>query len=73
MAEGGEGEIMLRGGLFTHEFLLEGIKESEAWKALDDSQLVSIRAEVEKLGKDIDAAEDVLHRRIDELSFDVRV
>src|SRR4029079_15525064 len=48
VAEGGEGEMMLRGGLFTHEFLLEGIKESEAWKALDDSQLVSIRAEVEK-------------------------
>lgn len=39
---------MLRGGLFTREYLLEGIKESEAWKALDDSSLASIRAEVEK-------------------------
>jgi hypothetical protein len=39
---------MLRGGLFTREYLLEGIKESKAWKALDDSNLASIRADVEK-------------------------
>ena len=39
---------MLRGGLFTREYLLEGIKESEAWKTLDDSHLASIRADVEK-------------------------
>jgi len=39
---------MLRGGLFTREYLLEGIKESEAWKALDDSDFSSVRAEVEK-------------------------
>ena len=39
---------MLRGGLFTHEYLLEGIKESEAWKALDDTAFASVRAEIEK-------------------------
>lgn len=39
---------MLRGGLFTREYLLEGIKEFEAWKALDDSNLASAHAEVEK-------------------------
>jgi hypothetical protein len=39
---------MLRGGLFTREYLLEGIKESDAWKALEDSEVASIRAEVEK-------------------------
>jgi len=39
---------MLRGGLFTREYLLEGIKESAAWKAFDDSSLVSIRTGVEK-------------------------
>ena len=27
---------MLRGGLFTREYLLEGIKDSDAWKALDE-------------------------------------
>lgn len=39
---------MLRGGLFTREYLLEGIKDSEAWKALDEKQLASTRAEIEK-------------------------
>ncbi len=39
---------MLRGGLFTREYLLEGIKESDAWKALDDSALASLHAEVAK-------------------------
>jgi hypothetical protein len=39
---------MLRGGLFTREYLLEGIKDSEAWKALDDDRLGSLRAEIEK-------------------------
>jgi hypothetical protein len=39
---------MLRGGLFTHEYLLEGIKDSEAWKTLNDARIVSVRAEIEK-------------------------
>ena len=39
---------MLRGGLFTHEYLLEGIKDSDAWKALDEAHLVSTRAQIEQ-------------------------
>jgi hypothetical protein len=39
---------MLRGGLFTREYLLEGIKDSEAWKALDEARLVSVHAEIDK-------------------------
>ena len=39
---------MLRGGLFTQEYLLEGIKDSDAWKALDGPRLAAIRAEVER-------------------------
>jgi hypothetical protein len=30
---------MLRGGLFTQEYLLEGIMGSDAWKALDISMV----------------------------------
>jgi hypothetical protein len=43
-----EEALMLRGGLFTREYLLEGIKESDAWKSLDDSKVCDIRVEVEK-------------------------
>lgn len=39
---------MLRGALFTREYLLDGIRESDAWKALDDSKLTAIRAGIEK-------------------------
>lgn len=34
---------MLAGSLFTQDYLLEGIKASEAWKALDDASLASFR------------------------------
>lgn len=37
---------MLRGSLFTQEYLLEGIKDSEAWKALDESAVAAVRAAV---------------------------
>lgn len=37
---------MLSGGLFTHDFLLEGIKDSDAWKALDDDNLKAFREKV---------------------------
>lgn len=39
---------MLSGGLFTREYLLEGIKDSDAWKALDESALATLHAEIEK-------------------------
>jgi hypothetical protein len=39
---------MLRGSLFTREYLLEGIKDSEAWKALDQAAVDAARAEIEK-------------------------
>src|SRR5579885_2454911 len=39
---------MLRGELFTREYLLEGIKESDAWKALDESALATVRTEIQK-------------------------
>src|ERR1051325_9184375 len=39
---------MLSGGLFTSEYLLVGIKETDAWKALDDTRLASTRTEIEK-------------------------
>jgi hypothetical protein len=35
---------MLRGSLFTQEYLFEGIKDSEAWKELDESALAALRA-----------------------------
>jgi hypothetical protein len=41
---------MLRGSLFTQEYLLEGINDSEAWKALDESALASARAAVGENG-----------------------
>ncbi len=37
---------MLRGSLFTREYLLEGIKDSEAWKALDEASVAAVRATV---------------------------
>lgn len=39
---------MLAGGLFTREYLFEGIKDSDAWKALDDARLAVIRSEMQK-------------------------
>jgi hypothetical protein len=37
---------LIEGGLFTRDFLLEGIREQEAWKALDDDSIAGIRQEV---------------------------
>ena len=39
---------MLAGGLFTREFLHEGIKETDAWKRLDANALASILARTKK-------------------------
>jgi hypothetical protein len=39
---------MLRGLLFTHEYLLEGITASESWKLVDEGKLASTRGEIEK-------------------------
>ena len=35
---------MLNGGLFTRDFLIEGICEQEAWTSLDDVAVAAIRA-----------------------------
>ena len=40
---------MIDGGLFTRDFLLEGILDQDAWKALDDSAIGGIRAEALRL------------------------
>lgn len=40
---------MIEGGLFTRDFLLEGIREQEAWKALNDDSIACIRQEALKL------------------------
>ncbi len=40
---------MLRGGLFTHDFLIEGIRETVAWASLDDSAVGQVRLRLEKL------------------------
>src|ERR1043166_3822691 len=37
---------MLRGSLFTQEYLLEGIKDSEAWKALDEQVVAAVQSAV---------------------------
>jgi len=37
---------MLRGSLFTREYLLEGIKDSEAWKALDEPSVDALQATI---------------------------
>lgn len=39
---------MLAGELFTREYLLEGIKDSEAWQALDGRRVDEIRSEIER-------------------------
>ncbi len=40
---------MLRGGLFTHDFLTEGIIGTGAWTALDDAVIADARPRIEKL------------------------
>jgi hypothetical protein len=34
---------LIEGGLFTRDFLLEGIREQDAWKALDDDSIAGVR------------------------------
>jgi hypothetical protein len=40
---------LIDGGLFTRDFLLEGIREQDAWKALEDSAVGRIRGEAVRL------------------------
>lgn len=40
---------MLKGSLFTRDFLIEGICETDAWKALGDSDTAEVRARLDKL------------------------
>ena len=40
---------MLKGSLFTRDFLIEGICETDAWKALGDSDTADVRARLDKL------------------------
>jgi hypothetical protein len=40
---------MIQGGLFTREFLLEGVTEETAWSALDDDYVETAKAEIERL------------------------
>ena len=37
---------MLRGSLFTQEYLLEGIKASDAWKSLGDQSVLAVRTAI---------------------------
>lgn len=37
---------MIAGNLFTREFLLDGIRETEAWRAIDDSSFGQMRARI---------------------------
>jgi hypothetical protein len=37
---------MLRGSLFTQEYLLEGIKASDAWKSLDNQSVLAVRTAI---------------------------
>jgi hypothetical protein len=34
---------LLNGGLFTRDFLIEGIRETEAWAAIDDAEVAKVR------------------------------
>ena len=43
------GFILIDGGLFTRDFLLEGICEQDAWKALDDGAVGRVRQEATRL------------------------
>jgi hypothetical protein len=40
---------MIQGGLFTRDFLLEGITEEPAWRALSADKLDTARARLEAL------------------------
>jgi hypothetical protein len=40
---------LLNGGLFTRDFLLEGIRDAIAWKRLDDTILANVRDQLNAL------------------------
>lgn len=40
---------MLSGGLFTHDFLIEGICGTGAWTALEDAAVTDVRSRLDKL------------------------
>jgi hypothetical protein len=40
---------LLSGGLFTHDFLIEGICGTGAWMALDDAGIADVRSRLDKL------------------------
>jgi len=40
---------MIAGNLFTREFLLNGIRETEAWQAIDDASVAAKRAAVSRI------------------------
>lgn len=46
---------MIRGGLFTRDFLAEGILETDAWKALDDDAVAAIEKTLRSLFTNIQA------------------
>ncbi len=46
---------MIRGGLFTRDFLAEGIQETDAWKALDSGTVAAIEQGLRKLFASIQA------------------
>jgi hypothetical protein len=48
-----EGFQLIDGGLFTRDFLLEGIREQDAWKALDDGAVGRIREEAARLFRNL--------------------
>lgn len=37
------------GNLFTHDFLFEGIQQTDAWKALTDERFLALKAELKSL------------------------
>ena len=40
---------MLNGGLFTRDFLIEGVRDTAAWQSLDDASLGHLRGRLETL------------------------
>lgn len=48
---------MLQGGLFTRDWLTEGIRETAAWRALEDSNVIAVRTAIREL------LDDLLRRR----------
>jgi hypothetical protein len=43
------GLALLNGGLFTRDFLVEGIRDTDAWKMLDESVVAVVRSRLTAL------------------------